>query len=222
MTTGSSGRLASATLRTVSLVWFELVATPDRHRLLPRGNGEKARLQTRRTFGSTESEQLPRLSRASCLVLLGMLSAALLQCLRVPTVFAVSAAPRAAHVLAGAEPGALVSLPGLRIEDAPPREPAPTKSERRQEQAEPGASNADGRGMPESLPRRLAETLGRGAESVAESRLSSAGSAELMIRRCASRAQMLQVSSQILEVGVSHQLLEPRLDDVSRLRVSRA
>jgi beta-lactamase regulating signal transducer with metallopeptidase domain len=201
----------------------ELVATPRPASLAPGAATVRKHVFKRvELLLDRKRNSLPRLSRASCLVLLGMLSAALLQCLRVPTVFAVSAAPRAAHVLAGAEPDALVSLPGLQIGDAPPREPAQTESERRQEQAEPGASNADGRGMSESrgrAPRRDAGAAQhRSQESQAEFDRQLQELMEPKVREA--EQQMLEVMQpKIHEVESEvHQLMEPRLEEVSRLK----
>jgi beta-lactamase regulating signal transducer with metallopeptidase domain len=197
----------------------ELVATPRPASLAPGAATVKTHVFKRvELLLDKKRNSLPRLSRASCLVLLGMLSAALLQCLRVPTVFAVSAAPRAAHVLAGA----LVSLPGLHEGDAPPREPAPAEAERRQQQAEPGASNADARGMSESRGRAPGRDAGatqnRSQVSQAEFDRQLQELMEPKVREA--EQQMLAVMQpKIHEVESEvHQLMEPKLDEISRLQ----
>jgi beta-lactamase regulating signal transducer with metallopeptidase domain len=201
----------------------ELVATPRPASLAPGAATVRKHVFKRvELLLDRKRNSLPRLSRASCFVLLGMLSAALLQCLHVPTVFTVSAAPRAAHVPAGAEPGALVSLPGLQTGDAPPREPAHTESARRQEQAEPAASNPDARGMSESrspAPRRdTGSARNRPQESQAEFDRQVQELMEPKVRE-AEQQMLVVMQPKIHEVEREvHRLMEPKLDEISRLQ----
>lgn len=194
----------------------ELVATPRPASLAPGAATIRKHVFKRVEFLlDRKRNSLPRLSRASCVVLLGVLSVALLQCLRVPAVFAVSAEPRAAHVPASAEPGALVPLPALQLDGAQ------TQSEKRQEDAESNAVSVAGRGMSESRarePRRDADAAqSRPEESQAEFDRQLQELMEPKVRE-AERRMLAVMQPKIHEVEREiHQLMGPKLEEVSRL-----
>jgi beta-lactamase regulating signal transducer with metallopeptidase domain len=200
----------------------ELVATPRPASLAPGAATIRKHVFKRVEFLlDRKRNSLPRLSRASCVVLLGVLSVALLQCLRVPAVFAVSAEPRAAHVPASAEPGALVPLPALQLDGAQTRELAQTQSEKRQEDAESSAVSVAGRGLSESRarePRRDADAAqSRPEESQAEFDRQLQELMKPKVRE-AERRMLAVMQPKIHEVERAvYQLIGPKLEEVSRL-----
>lgn len=201
----------------------ELVATPRGASLAPGAATVRKHVFKRvELLLDRKRNSLPRLSRASCVVMLGVLSAGLLPCLRVPTVFAVSAERRAAQVFTGAEAGAPGSLNGFQIEGEPPNESTPAESERRQQETESATTDVAGRGIFEprgrALRRDAGAAQGRPQESQAEFDRQLQELMEPKVREA--EKQMLEVMQpKIHEVEREvHQLMEPELDEISRLK----
>jgi beta-lactamase regulating signal transducer with metallopeptidase domain len=191
----------------------ELIATPRGASLAPGAATVRKHVFKRvELLLDRKRNSLPRLSRASCVVMFGVLTAGLLPCLRVPTVFAVSAERRVAHGLAVGEAGAT----------APLHESAPAASERLQEQSEHGAPDVAGRGAFEPrgrAPRRDAGAAqGRPQESQAEFDRQLQELMEPKVHEA--EEQMLEVMQpKIHEVEREvQQLMEPKLDEISRLQ----
>lgn len=166
---------------------------------------------------------LPRLSRASCVVMLCVLSAALLQFLRVPTVFAVSAgAGDAARVLAVMGPGAPSSPTDLNAAGPQTGESAQAESEGSREYAVTGAAGADVRGASEVRLRSARGGAGAAQVRPEESRAEFDRQLQELMEPKVREAerQMLEVMQpKIHEVEREvHRLMGPKLDEASRLQ----
>lgn len=166
-------------------------------------------------------DSLPRLSRASCAVVLALLSAALLQSLRVPPVFAVSAGGRAAGLSAPASPS------GLAVADARAESHGSEETRTGAAGSADGVVSADVTDAAEAGARATRGDADAAQESQAAEGRQEESRAEferelqaLMAPRVseAEREMLAVMQPKIHEVEAEvHRLMQPKLDEVSRL-----
>lgn len=160
---------------------------------------------------------LPRLSRASCLAMFGVLSAVVLQCVRVPPVFAVSGAPKSVAA-ADAAQSAEDELRQTSLPDAPATPAASaasnasadaTRSQSRASSVLTAASNA---GL---ASRRTAQSNEEESKAEFERRVQAA--MEPQVQEIMQQAHDVMQPKLNAVQAEAQQLMEPRLQEIAGL-----